>query len=112
MQQSNPADGFFRILAQHGYDRVNSTTVRKGFIEIALRCYPPAFEIVVELAHRYTWLSPKSRLVNPILTRPREAARMAMELGSILLAELQRGQDTLTLAMKRPHALQVSLPQF
>ncbi len=37
---------------------------------------------------------------------------MAMELGSILLAELQRGQDTLTSAMKRSPALQVSLPQF
>ncbi len=95
-QQSGQAHGFFGILAEHGYERIDDSTARKGLIQITLSCHPPTLDLTVRPAHGYTWIPNGLRHISPLLTRPRDAAELAMTLGSDLLGDINRAQSALT----------------
>ncbi len=91
-----PARGFFGILAEHGFKRIDEYTARKGLIEITLRCHPPTLDLTIQPASGYAWISTRLRHISPLLTRPREAAELAMRLGAELLGDLNKAQSTMT----------------
>ncbi len=95
-QRSGHAGGFFGVLAEHGYERIDNSTARKGLIEITLSCHPPTLDLTIRPAHGYTWVPNRLRHISPLLTRPRDAAELAMTLGSDLLGDINKAQRALT----------------